>query len=121
MSRPGDEGREQVTLTGTIEILADTAERVGRAGGSSFEYGYEAETGHHREPAKTEPVRWYCTAVMMRKRGRKRVPFTYKGTAIAEPGENHDRALGYACMRLLEKLGANVVLFEDSDKPEPRP
>ncbi len=121
MSRPGDPGREQVTLTGTVEILADTAERVGRAGGSSFEYGYEAESGHKREPSRSEPVRWYCTAVMMRQRGRKRVPFTYKGTAVADPGESHDRALGYACSRLLEQLGANVIVFETGDGPEPRP
>lgn len=120
MSKPGDPGREQVMLTGTMQILTDTAQRVGRAGGRSFEYGYEAAGRPRQEPRDDEPVRWYCTAVMMRKRGKRRIPWTYRGTAVAEPGSNHDRALGYACMRLLEQLGANVVLFETgTDQPEP--
>lgn len=119
MSRPGDPGREQVILTGTAEIIAETAERVGRSGGLEFEYGYAPASGGNREPDPGEAVRWHCRAVRMRKRGRREVRWTYRGTAVAEPGTSHDRALAYACMRLLEELGANVIAFDQGDDPEP--
>jgi hypothetical protein len=118
MSRPGDPDREQVTLTGTVEIITETARRVDAAGGQDFEYGYGPLEGN-REPEPGEPVRWYCRATMPRKRGRKTVLWRYKGTAVAQPGQSHDRALAYAGMRLLEALGANTIAFDTSDDPEP--
>ena len=58
MSRPGDPDREQVVITGTVELITETARRVGAAGGQDFEYGYGPLEGN-REPAPDEPVRWH--------------------------------------------------------------
>lgn len=120
MSNPGDPGREQLVINGTVELITETVRRVGAAGGQDFEYGYGPLEGNH-EPTRDEPVRWHARARMRRRRGRKTVLWIYKGTAVAQPGESHDRALAFACSRLLEDLGANVLIFETGadEKPEP--
>lgn len=124
MSRPGDPGRQQYVADGFDEIVATTAQAVGTIPGArSFELRYDGVDrvlADDEEPRTDERIRWTAIATIRARHGSHRFDREVKGTAIAEPG-NHGRGMSMACVELLEKLGANVVLVDQSDDAPDRP
>lgn len=111
-----------------VEVITRTAEAVGALGGVEFEFGYDAadrELADGEEPRPDERVTWSVRAVVRRKqRGRKPILTTYRAertTVNASTGQA--RAMADACIELLERLGVNVVVVDDTipDPPADSP
>jgi hypothetical protein len=103
--------RRQFTANNTDETLAVTARLVRESGAAEFELAYDA-TNRRLKPNEDvgpdDEVRWTATASL-------RTPFgvaTRTGTALVAPGGDHGRGVAYACVRLLEALGANTVVVD---------
>lgn len=111
--------RRMVVAETWDDILGQAIDLTRRAGARSFELSYdstERHLGDGEEPRPDEPVRWTVIAEMPTPLGVRDVV----GTAISPSGNStHSRAICYALARLIESLGANLVLVDPSNEPEP--
>lgn len=125
MSRPGDKGRWQLVANGPEELLLNAVELVYRFGGVSFEHGYRNTDGtpipdEAPEPGADDPVEWYATAVRRVGTGKHRTTTTTTGTALSSDHPSHYIASSYAVADLLEKLGCNVLILDQTTSKDPR-
>lgn len=109
--------RRQFTANNVDETIATTAHLVRESGAAEFELAY-APTNRRLKPNEDagpdDEVRWTATASI-------RTPFgvaSRTGTALVAPGGDHGRGVAYACVRLLEALGANTVVVDMSPDTE---
>lgn len=126
MSNPGDPGREQVLLqwSSPADAIVSVARMVEERGGVTFEHGYGPPPGvewdDDHTPGPDEDVLWYAEAVIRRKvRGQRPIDTLYRGEALVRAGASHGKGAAYACVDLLEKCGANVVVFDNTEGTTP--
>lgn len=125
MSKPGDPGREQVILqwSSPADAIVETARWAGKAGAYEFEHGYCAPEGvewpEDHTPDETEDVLWYAQCRIRHKiRGQRPREVVYRGEALVKAGANHYIGAAYACVDMLEKMGANVIVFDNTTPPQ---
>jgi len=111
--------RQVLTADSFEAIVQQTVYLAHKAGATDFQLAHDPidrVLGPNEQVDPDEPVRWTVTASLRSRLGTdQRV-----GSAISAKGaETNMRAIAYACARLVELLGANLVMVDPSDEEAP--
>jgi hypothetical protein len=111
--------RQMLTAETFDEIVAQTVQLAHKAGATTVEMRYDPidrVLGPGESVLPDEPIRWtiIVTAVGHLSSDQR------VGSAVSARGEEtNQRAIQYACIRVLELLGTNLVVVDPSDQDEP--
>jgi hypothetical protein len=101
------------------DMVAQTVKLAQMAGATNFELRHEPTDrvlGPGEEIRPDEPLRWSVIVTAFGLLGSDQKV----GSAVSPRGsETNVRAILYACVRVVELLGANMVVVDPSDEEEP--